>query len=389
MKRISTVLLFAAFLALILASCAADPSAEAPSPLPAAEPPSVPSPIPSPIPPPVPSPVPPPEPSPEPPEEPPITRDPYSITYDKTIAGFEFFIIENELIRIYLPRDADIPPDIEAMVMQCIIWVEDAAGTDMLTNTSHHFRYHNNPIMSETALEAWFSGMNAQSRLMNAPWMDNSNHATDDIRLGIYLFKELIGMADPTGIYIGLDYFQDSSGAYDSVAFGVIIHELAHVAFLRAMDSFGGWFYNRPLLEGHAEWATVKIAREQGFPIMLDDWLGQLRLSHINDIADYFTTGWAADHRDNPGTLRPYQYGYVFLSFLDEVYGADILSGMYKEIDRASYTVPSDVNSDEASYKANTHNSKIKVEIIKKHTSEDVFDDCIKWFADNKDRIYS
>jgi hypothetical protein len=375
MKREMAIQLLMIILVLILASCAVTE----PEGIPAAEP------SPSPSPPLSPSPIPTPAPSPEPSEDVPIVRDPYSITYDKTIAGNEFTIIENEWIRIYLPRDADIPQDIEKIVMQCIVWVEEATGLSHLTNWVERYIF----ISTEEELEEFFSGMDELNRLMNAPWMDNRNNEAEDIRLGVYLFEGMGGMANPTGIYAGLDYFSDSPGSYDSVGVGVIIHELAHVVFLRAMDSFGGWFYNRPLSEGHAEWATVKIAREQGFQTMLDHWLGQLTLSHIDGIEDYFTTGWAADNRENPGTFRPYQYGYVFLSYLDEMYGAETIEDIYNEIDRADYMYPSDIDCDEAWYETNTHNSKIKVEIIKKHTSEDVFNDCIEWFAVNRDRIYS
>jgi hypothetical protein len=71
------------------------------------------------------------------------------------------------------------------------------------------------------------------------------------------------------------------------------------------------------------------------------------------------------------------------------VYGTDVIRSMYKKIDGASYMNPTDANCDDAWAETRAHNSRIKVEIIKNATSDSVFDDCIAWFAENRDKIYN
>lgn len=155
-------------------------------------------------------------------------------------------------------------------------------------------------------------------------------------------------------------------------------HELAHVAHLRS-----GVDLSSTLNEGFAAYTADRTQRMIGMPSWdaIQFYSGLLFDDSVISEGEAGFRSYFVDNKD-----KNYQYGFRFVSFLNDVYGEDIFRKILAEATAQNYHAGYDSTAVEESINADTQQM---ISIIKSQTSEDVFDQFAKWYEENWDKEVS
>jgi hypothetical protein len=379
-KAVLFILAIVLIMALIMTACSAPPQPEA-----------RPEPIPTPIeahPTPTPSPAPTPEPETTlaPPEDPP---PPLGHNLDPDIDyvaefGFDienYIFIENDIAQIFIPKYIEYSPGFEEKVMQAILWIEEVTGLDTLTNIEGIHSDRRTLSIEE------LNEMDEVLRVANI-W-NQIAIGTDKITIFPVSYPDANPAACVDWVALTHEFYLFSDNSYDSHEFGVLLHELVHVAHGRYTEHSS---QHIPIVEGFAVWTTVQVAKNQGLEWLYQEQKDFYYTTHIipSDMEWYFSGGWCPDDYFTNRPLLPYVAGVFFFTYLYETYGDGVIIRLFDEFDKrpvryyqSSPLVPF---SNEGFANHLRNESRRYVRDIKAVTSNDVFQDFDEWFKLNRTR---
>lgn len=212
-------------------------------------------------------------------------------------------------------------------------------------------------------------------------------------------YEGMIPHVDDNVVYLPPEDYLTEEDSYNNDKFYVLLHEFAHLLQFseeecQTHDVYGSpvrkMFNCVPMVEGFAEWASVKVAKDKG----LTKIIKQVRLNHSGnkipaDMETYFSNDWVNDmggFGDGIRTDRPYACGYAFSVYIAETYGDNIFGKIFTEGLDDKYWW--DYNGGLTTKENQIEESKLHVEAIKAVTSQTVFKDFDEWYPKNKNKLY-
>ena len=164
-------------------------------------------------------------------------------------------------------------------------------------------------------------------------------------------------------------YDDDFTNTGDSGSEGTVYHELAHVLRLRQSPYLGD-----VMEEGVALYSEYELMKKHGYKdysmiIYVDDYAND-KLLEKGILEKPERAYWDISYDDDNIEQLDYQYGFRFVCFLYEEYGDDVIKNIGEVASKTKYD---DYETDPS----------ILIEIIKKGTSEDVFEKFGQWLPEN------
>ena len=164
-------------------------------------------------------------------------------------------------------------------------------------------------------------------------------------------------------------YDDDFTNTGDSGSEGTVYHELAHVLRLRQSPYLGD-----VMEEGVALYSEYELMKKHGYKdysmiIYVDDYAND-KLLEKGILEKPERAYWDISYDDDNIEQLDYQYGFRFVCFLYEEYGDDVIKNIGEVASKTKYD---DYETDPS----------ILIEIIKKGTSEDVFERFGQWLPEN------
>ena len=316
------------------------------------------------------------------PEEPhdptkdPIIPENYKGHFSDYIDLDDFIVIQNEYIKIFIPKEWYYSPDIEETMMQAINWVEDFTEMNTLTRKIDKVGYIDNKQNLEWNQDLELRDPDERCALLFYEL------ASLDNKFVIFPVSYPCAIPAADGDFVQLTEECYKIDSYDSDEFGTLLHEFTHSAQIRYAENVDACY---PMQEGLAVWVTRKIAKEQDLDKLYNYNNRNYKTGSLPaDLEAYFAGDWFKDIGLYDNEIRnnnPYDYGYVFYLYLEETCGNDIFYKIFKEGKKNKYRY------DRYGTIA-IESARLYVEAIKKVTSEDVFKDCQVWFNKNKNKIY-
>jgi hypothetical protein len=164
-------------------------------------------------------------------------------------------------------------------------------------------------------------------------------------------------------------YDDDFTNTGDSGSEGTVYHELAHVLRLRQSPYLGDVMEEGVALYSEYELMKKHDYKDYSMIIYVDDYANDKLLEKgILDKPE--RAYWDISYDDDNVEQLDYQYGFRFVCFLYEEYGDDVIKNIGEVASKTKYD---DYETDPS----------ILIEIIKKGTSEDVFERFGQWLPEN------
>lgn len=256
---------------------------------------------------------------------------------------------ENENIVMYFQKDVTIKGDMLETANKVMNDLSEITGFDFSSNcdTEHDFSF-----VADMYFEPdYFSGVNPNESKVN-------------------IF--VVDLGDAVEFtYVNSAAFFSSDFDYEYDFYSVLYHELSHVLQFRngvdlgnvMNEGFAAYTENKARLSNDIPAWT---AAQYYFPLEFDD-------SIISGNDEDFT--YLFDVNDNN-----YQYGFRFVTFLNETYGEDIFYDILSKATETGFDSGYDVDNYEASVKKK---SVELLAIIKSVTSENVMVEFSEWYNAN------
>lgn len=164
-------------------------------------------------------------------------------------------------------------------------------------------------------------------------------------------------------------YDDDFTETGDSGSEGTVYHELAHVLRLRQSPNLGS-----VMEEGVALYSEYELMKKHGYKdysmIQYVDDYNNEKLLEKGILEKPERAYWDISKEDYDIEQLNYQYGFRFVCFLYDEYGDDVIKNIGEVASKTKYD-------------AYQTDPSILIEIIKKGTSEDVYERFGKWLPEN------
>ena len=270
------------------------------------------------------------------------TEDTYTIKEDCYVEG-------NDVV-IYLPKGITVKGDMLKVVEKIMADLCETTGLNFKQNYPIDDPMECRDLYYE---EGYFSSINKDAKKVNLIFTNEGSGSA---------------WASDHNAVVDIMHFE---GDYQ-----VLYHELSHVIQLRNGADLGS-----VMDEGYATYTAYICHMEHNIP----GWSAAQYFCPVEDVAKPLIEGgqdafsMVYDVKDTN-----YQYGFRFVLYLSETYGEDIYYKIMNEAEKRDLQCswnPDNEKEDKA------RNSDMLIEIIKSQTSEDVFEDFAKWYANEWDKI--